>query len=522
MNFKELVLPLSLAFLTTWGIHYFFFSPSGDQGEQCVKSGQGFIAPKTKQELKPLNTEIDFIDTVRQKPVELSEVETSQARLVFSTDGASLDTLEFKHVANCPSCPIQTITTSSEFERESRCFIVAIGQKTPFYYDLIERKDEQDIVQLVYKASFGDGNIIKKFTVYKNSFKLDLEVAIDAKRMDNNLIEPRIFWSSPHVAAIAKTDVISAIVSNEKGSVEKIARASLVEGQGWFSPTLFGSDDRYFIHALVHDAQGVIRRAYYKFTDKNRITSIVEGSGIGKKDGSNVFKVSFYMGPKEAAAMAAVDPRLEDTLEYAGFFSPISKFLLYVLKLLYGYVKNFGFAIILLTILVKLVLLPFTYGAEDSMKKRVEFDKKLRYLQQKYKDQPEILASERAELIKKHGMPGLSGCLPLLLQLPIFIALSRVLSSAIELYNAPFILWIHDLSAKDPYYVLPIITAASMLLQSLVMPNADSKQRISTIIMALIIGAVTANLAAGLSLYICMFTLLGVVQTQALKMFKRS
>jgi YidC/Oxa1 family membrane protein insertase len=146
----------------------------------------------------------------------------------------------------------------------------------------------------------------------------------------------------------------------------------------------------------------------------------------------------------------------------------------------------------------------------------------LRYLQQKYKDQPETLALERAELIKKHGMPGLSGCLPLLLQLPIFIALSRVLSSAIELYNAPFIGWIHDLSAKDPYYILPLITALSMVIQSMLMPSNDPKQRISTLIMALVIGAVTANLAAGLSLYICMFTILGVVQTQLLKAFKRA
>lgn len=521
MNFKELVLPLSLALLTTWGVHHFFFSSSAEQDAQGVKSGQGFIAPKTKQELKPLNTEIDFIDTERQKPAERSEVETKDARLVFSTDGATLEVLEFKHVANCPACPIQTIVAAAESEKENRCFLVALGEKTPFYYDLVERKEEQDSVQLVYQAPFENGTVTKKFVVYKNTFKIDLEVKIDTSSVDA-VVEPRIFWPSPVVAAIENTDVVSAIVSNEKGSVEKIARASLSAGQGWFSPSLFGSDDRYFIHALVGDTQGFVQRAYYKFADKAKITSIVEGSTAGAKDASNIWTVSFYMGPKEGAAMAAVDPRLEDALEYAGFFSPLSKFLLYVLKLLYGFVKNFGFAIILLTVLVKLVLLPFTYGAEDGMQKRLELDKKMRYLQQKYKDQPEVLASERAELIKKHGMPGLSGCLPLLLQLPIFIALSRVLSSAIELYNAPFIGWIHDLSAKDPYYVLPVITALSMVFQSLLMPSSDSKQKLSTIAMALVIGAVTSNLAAGLSLYICMFTILGIVQTQALKFFKRS
>ena len=140
MNFKELVLPLSLALLTTWGVHHFFFSDSGQQDASGTKSGQGFIAPKTKQELKPLNTEIDFIDDGRQKPAELSEVQTSQARLVFSTDGASLETLEFKHVANCLACPIQTVVAATDTQKENRCFLVAFGQKTPFYYDLVERK----------------------------------------------------------------------------------------------------------------------------------------------------------------------------------------------------------------------------------------------------------------------------------------------------------------------------------------------------------------------------------------------
>lgn len=517
MNFKELLLPLSLALLTTWVVHYFFFGPSGEQASQGIKAGQGFIAPK--QELKPLNTEIDFVDAQRSKPAVNSEVETNAARLVFSTDGASLETLEFKHVANCPACPIKTIDTSSSTLRENRCFLVALGQRTPFYYDLVDRKDEHNAVHLTYQAPFDHGTVTKKFTVYKNTFKIDLQVTIDAKSADAAAIQPRIFWPSPEVAAIESTDAISGIVSNEKGSVEKIARASLSAEQGWFAPTLFGSDDRYFIHALISDERGAIDRAYFKFTDKSAITSIIEQS---TKTGLNTWTLSFYMGPKEGAAMAAVDPRLEDTLEYAGFFSPLSKFLLYILKLLYGYVKNFGFAIILLTILVKLVLLPFTYGAEDGMQKRLEFDKKLRYLQQKYKDQPDILAQERAELIKKHGMPGLSGCLPLLLQLPIFIALSRVLSSAIELYNAPFIGWIHDLSAKDPYYILPIITAVSMMVQSVLTPSSDPKQKISTVVMALVIGAVTANLAAGLALYICMFTMLGIVQTQALKALKRS
>lgn len=513
MNFKDLLLPMSLALLTMWGVNYFLSKSSTEQNACEAKSGQGFVAPKTVQELKPLNTQITFNEREQQKPAQQTEIETNQARLVFSTHGASLETLEFKQIAQCPACPIQTIDNEVQ---ENRCFLVALPDRTPFYYDLVDKQEDATAARLTYQASFDGGQITKQFTVHKNSFQVDLTIAIDAR--NGQELEPRIIWPSPVVKALGTEDVVSGIFSNEKGSIEKITRTNLVAGQGWFAPTLFGTDDRYFVHALVKDPQGFAKRAYYKSSD-NQLVSIVEGMG---SSAANSWTVSFYMGPKECAALTAVDSRLEETLEYSGFFSPLSKFLLYVLKLLYGYVKNFGFAIIALTILVKLILLPFTYGAEDSMKKRLEFDKKLRYLQQKYKDQPDILAQERAELIKKHGMPGLSGCLPLLLQLPIFIALSRVLSSAIELYHAPFIGWIHDLSAKDPYYVLPILTAIGMLLQSLLVPNGDPKQRISAVVMALLIGAFTANIAAGLSLYICTFTLLGVVQTQALQLLKRS
>jgi YidC/Oxa1 family membrane protein insertase len=186
-----------------------------------------------------------------------------------------------------------------------------------------------------------------------------------------------------------------------------------------------------------------------------------------------------------------------------------------LLKFLYSLIGNYGLAIIVLTVLVKLLLLPFTYKSEASMRQQAEVQKKLAYLQQRYKDDPEKLNQERTELIRKHGMPGLGGCLPLLLQLPLFIALSRVLYSSIELYKAPM-WWIPDLSASDPYYILPIGVAIVMLLQA---ATVDAKQRLSVIAMALVFGALTVNFASGLALYIFVSTLLTVVQTSTLRYF---
>lgn len=522
MKFKELLLPIALALVTTWAIQYFFFGSSGGADEH-VQSGQSFTAPKTKQELKPRNTEIDFVDVQRAKDVQLTTVETKGARLTFSTDGATLEKLEFKQISKGAGS-LSTIVPGTEMDKENRCFMVAFAEKTPYYYELSGRQDSDEKVELTYQADFAEGIIKKKFIVYKNTYKIDLELAIEHKKPSAQELEVRLFFPAPLVEQLAKDDQISAISSNEKGSIIKVSKDKVDIDQGRFAPALFGTDDRYFIHAMIEDPNQFVGRAYYKTADKNNLISILEGPApTTKKEAITDYhwRLGFYFGPKEECAMNAVDPRLEQTLDYSGILAPISKFLLYILKLLYEYLKNFGLAILVMTVLVKLVLLPFTYKAEESMKKRAEFDKKLRYIQQKFKDNPEMLARERAELIQKHGMPGLAGCLPLLLQLPIFFALSRVLSSSIELYHAPF-LWIADLSARDPYYILPVATGITMAVQALVTPSSDPKQRVSTLVMALVIGAVTASFAAGLSLYIFMFTLLGVIQTPLIGMFRRS
>ena len=124
---------------------------------------------------------------------------------------------------------------------------------------------------------------------------------------------------------------------------------------------------------------------------------------------------------------------------------------------------------------------------------------------------------EKAELVKKHGMPGLTGCLPLVLQIPIFIGLSRVLSSSIELYRAPFGFWIKDLSARDPYYILPALITLCMVAQAMTAPPS---QRLPILAMAVIFGAFAANFAAGLALYLLVNTFLSVAQVIIQRKFK--
>jgi len=279
---------------------------------------------------------------------------------------------------------------------------------------------------------------------------------------------------------------------------------------------MFGADDRYFIHALIADHHHFAQRAYYKLEERNHLFSIVEGPAVTEKTS---WQLSFYFGPKELNALGAVDTRLEKTLDYSGMLSFLAKLLLYILNWLYTFVHNYGVAIILLTLLIQICLLPVSLrnGEEKFKRQQAEYQRELVMIEQRFAGNPEKLLAERTALIRRRGLPGGFGCLlPILLQLPIFFALSRVLSSSFELYQAPF-LWIPDLSARDPYFILSVLVIIVMLLNDM---SGNPQQRMSKIAMAFVFGAITSTFSAGLALYILMGRVFGFVQTKLMHFFK--
>jgi YidC/Oxa1 family membrane protein insertase len=500
-SLKELILPLGVALLTVWGFQYFWLNRSSVPAEQAAYS-RDFIAPHAQSACKPLSLEVDFVDAeATSTEAVLTDVETKWGSLTFSTNGAALEQLVFRRPGE-PS--LSTLRMSPDLERENRCFMVGLNVPTPFHYKLVNNVDLESNIVLTYQAESSVGTIQKVFSIDKEKQIIDLTVSVEPKKQKAEELYLRVLYSSPFVPGV-QSETTSAVVFDREGTFEKVATAKLDTQRGWIAPQIFGADDKYFIHAMIADKQHFVQRAYYKMLGAKKLVSILEGPVVTQ---NSSWTLSFYMGPKEVKSIAAVEPRLEKTLELSGVFAPISKLLLIMLDWLYRYIGNYGLAIIVLTILMKLVLVPFTWRSEQSAKKQKEFQKKLAYLQQKYKNDPDALARERAELIGTHGMPGLGSCLPLLFQMPIFFALSRVLSSSIELYKAP-LLWISDLSAPDPYYILPICAGLAMLAQA---TTVEANQRISFVVVALIVGAVTASLSAGLALYMTVSTILSVAQ----------
>ncbi|WP_341502608.1 membrane protein insertase YidC [Gallaecimonas sp. GXIMD4217] len=220
-----------------------------------------------------------------------------------------------------------------------------------------------------------------------------------------------------------------------------------------------------------------------------------------------------FVGPKDQDALEAVAPRLELTVDY-GFLWFIGKPLFWLLQALHGLVANWGFAIILLTVIVKMALFPLTKAQYTSMAKMRVLAPKLTALREKYGDDRQRLSQAMMELYKKEEVNPLGGCLPLLLQMPIFIALYWVLLESVELRHADFAFWIHDLSVKDPFFVLPILMGVTMYVMQKLQPSTitDPMQQKVMQFMPVMFTFFFLFMPAGLVIYWVVSNLISIAQ----------
>jgi YidC/Oxa1 family membrane protein insertase len=219
-----------------------------------------------------------------------------------------------------------------------------------------------------------------------------------------------------------------------------------------------------------------------------------------------------YAGPKEIDRLKHLGLGLENVVDF-GTFSIIARPILWLLKQIQKIVINWGWAIIILTIVTRIPFIPLINKGQKSMKKLQALQPRMQELRQKYKKDPQRLQRETMELYKKYKVNPMGGCLPILIQIPVFFALYKVLAIAIELRGAPFALWIMDLSQKDPYYVLPIIMGVTMLIQQRMTPTGgDPRQQKMMMFMPVIFTFLFLNFASGLVLYWLVNNLLSIAQ----------
>ena len=260
----------------------------------------------------------------------------------------------------------------------------------------------------------------------------------------------------------------------------------------------------YFLTAWIPDqsAEHLYQARYNEgrgkysvgYTSKDSILSY--GS---KAVSSNIF----YVGPKLPKQLANIEENLDLTVDY-GFLWWLGKPMYWLLDIGYGIFQNWGLAIIFLTVILKIATWPLSAKAYVSMGKMRELAPKMQQLQEKHGDNRQAMSQELMEIYKKEGVNPLGGCLPMLAQMPFFLAFYWVLLETVELRHSPFFLWIDDLSAMDPYYVLPLLNGAGMYLSQRLTPtppNADPMQAQMMKLFPLIFAVIFAWFPSGLVLY---------------------
>lgn len=265
----------------------------------------------------------------------------------------------------------------------------------------------------------------------------------------------------------------------------------------------FGIDYNYHLFALVLKDKTVVK---YKSTESGQFY-VEFVTPVKSFSGDLVFTKKNY------DHLVSLGDGLHLSVDF-GWFAVLAVPILRGLQFIYKFIPNYGIAIILLTILLRLITFPLQYKSFKSMKKMQTIQPELTALKEKYKDDAQKMQQETMALFKKAGANPLSGCLPLLLQMPFFFAIYRVLYSAVELVGAPFYGWIHDLSIHDPYYILPVLMAGAMFLQQKMTPQTsmDPTQQKIMLFMPIIFGFIMKSLPAGLVLYILVSTLVGLLQ----------
>ncbi len=224
------------------------------------------------------------------------------------------------------------------------------------------------------------------------------------------------------------------------------------------------------------------------------------------------FRFKLYSGPKEYSELGKVQG-LRELIDY-GMFSFLAYPMLELLRFFNRFLHNYGLAIILLTVLVRLLFYPLSLKSYRSMKSMQQLQPQIAALKEKYKEDAQKFGQEQMALFRQHKVNPAGGCLPILVQLPVFIALYAVLQNSIELFHAPFFGWVQDLSAMDPFYIYPLLMGITMFVQQRMTPatGMDPMQQKILLLMPVIFTVMMRNLPAGLTMYIFVSTLLGIAQ----------
>jgi len=311
----------------------------------------------------------------------------------------------------------------------------------------------QESTTLTLTQKLTNTTLTKTLTFYPDGH---YDVDVKTSNQQNYFITPGF---RPDVLADMYADH-GALTINADGTLNVIEDEGMDRNAEFVGVRAVSSFDRYYASVL------------YNF-DKNHQVTAMKNSSDSPEMFIHIKTEALYhgyAGPKEYKVLASLHPQLTDVIEY-GWFTFIAKPMFAMMQYIHDYVGNWGWTIVLVTILVKIILFPLSHKGMMSMNRLKELAPKIKSIQEKYKDDKQKASMHMMELYKKEGANPMGGCLPILLQIPVFFAIYRVLLNAIELKGSEWIFWIQDLSVMDPYFILPILMGVTMYVQQKITPT---------------------------------------------------
>ena len=378
-----------------------------------------------------------------------------------------------------------------------------------------------DEATLIFKGEFRGLNITRELTFKADSYLINEKLILENPGAAAQAAKVSYALGAPNLSGGKNSyNMVKLAHLSTSGSFSTMSDVEDLAETGINAPdTNWGTvQNNYFLAAIMPASQNVtflgrLQDNVYRIRLEEAPAAIAPGA-------SQSYEVSYYMGPKEYDYMRAAPENLEKTMDY-GWFGFISQPMVWFVNFLYSLVGNYGIAIILMTIVIKILLWPLAQKSYKSMERMRKIQPFMKQIQEKYKDDKQEMQREIMRLYKAYKVNPAAGCLPILIQLPVFIGLYQGLMNAVELRHASFItylpftdkFWLADLSAADPYYITPLIMGASMFIQQKMTPApGDPMQAKMMMFMPLIFIFFFLNFPSGLVVYWLVNNLLSIGQ----------
>lgn len=436
-------------------------------------------------------------------------VETDLVRVELSNLGGVIRSWELKRYNTAPPevKPVQLVYQGGKFKGPLSLTVANADVDKMFREGLYNiEKDFTKLdaahpighVTMRFHNAAAQIGVEKRLTFHHDSYLVDMSFAIEGMTESYDIGLGTNFgiveWGDGFIGLIGSASRVDNKVEKETPEKE-LERKGTVQ---WVA-----LQDKYFLSVLI-PKEGAAALAK---TEEPKVVSA--GVRMAASGAVSSVALQLYAGPKEYDILRSLDAGLEDMIDFGWFIygswtivKSVAKPIFYVLRFIHDYVGNYGVTIILLTCMIKLLFVPLQYKSYKSMKMMRAIQPKIKEVQEKYKGDRDRLNKELMKLYRDQKVNPLGGFLPMFLQMPVFISLFNVLYMTIDLRQAPFMLWVHDLSVQDPFYVLPVLMGVTMFIQQKITPNTmDPMQAKIMLVLPIGMTFLFINFPAGLVLY---------------------